>query len=747
MGTKVRPSQWRDSVSAAALSAKLFEDNADPIRKATASAILSGGDIHNYHMIAHINGYALNVKRFLKYVENNHAPGLPTGTLFKNSIDFALVKAAIEAELQPSNSYTVEVQSASFYDLDLAYYAYYMMQSLGWPTWTQQSNLLIINGHFFNYVGWGDNSTSSGIPGVPDFPPTILYLYLKDASSGEVISLPLAYPTIGVSVHATYKIIDNPSNKPGLNLGTRYWVYTPDGTYSDIDDAIENTTPYGELFYPIIPIRIDGRMLSEKKHKDLYTTSARALKKLYLKMEDLQDALEGKNLEDEDEKPDMDDLDDAWLIFGLDIYTTIPESIEYLYRFFTGLHAMTPATKSAYEGSKVNILSGIDPILSFYRITEGQFNMRFQYNYTEEKPNQSGNLSEKYESVVTYLDPRIYIYGMGDPDPTLMRVMVLHKSYITLKKQNYDGQKQPNGTHDEIIIHGPVHISYVNASGHRREVTHVIEEKFIDNPAQAGSSGFYLPVSHVTLHEIHSPVDREIVLYDAMMLSVYAAHIEKLKWYQTGIFRIVLQIVMIVIAVVLAMNFGPAGLSLATAFMEAMIYMIIVTMVSIAVELLVQEVGGTLGTILAIVLIITMVYFGKIRFNLDTFKGLPWFEQLWKASQIFVEIGSKAMDVYVSSETMAIEEGYAELLQETEEKQAELDEAWNLLGPEGSPYDPLYVTQNTTMMNPNESPTDFYDRVLNIGNIVEISLDQCEDFVANALKLPEPDNSDYIVVH
>ena len=730
------PTLRRDSVTADSVAAKLFEDDADPLKKATLSAILAGGDIYNYQMVAYINGYALHAQRFLNYAREYHDPGLPTGTLFNTTLDPAVVKTAIESDLVRKHSDTrqVIVQSAYFNNVDLNTYAFSLMEDFGWNRWTQANNHLVYNGVNYRYHSFTDNGNLNQAA-------TILYLNLQRISDNSIIRRSYPYPDGGVYGHATYTIVGE------AGTPTRYWSYFPDGTHQDVDTLINNTLPFGEEFYPIIPIRIDGKMLSEERHGKLYTTSARALKKLYLKMGDLQDALEGKNLEDDDEKPNMDDIDDSWFMFGLDIYTAVPQSAEYLYKFLSRLHDKAPDNKLAYTGSVDNIKSGTNPEWAFYKISEAQFKMVLQYNYTETKLRQAGDLKHRYENEVTYQRDTQYIYAEVDGDGNTLpsRRMYLYNSFITVKEQNYDANGNPDGTHNEIIMHGPVHTSTVNGSGHRRYVTKYIDADFIDSPSKAGTSGFYLPVSHVALKEVHDAVDREIVLYDSMMLAVYAIHIEKLKWYQTGIFKILLQVVLLVIAVVLAMNFGPPGMSLATAFMEAMVSMIIITMTSIAVQLIIEEVGGTVGAVLAIIVVVAALALGKFKVSFDTFKGLPWFDQIWKASQIFVDVGSKVIDVYVSSETMAIQEEYAELLKDVEEKQEELDKEWDLLGPENSPYDPLYVTQNTTMMNPNETPTDFYDRVLNIGNIVEISLDQCEDYVVNALALPEPDNSDYVL--
>jgi hypothetical protein len=718
-----------DVFTANATAAKLFDEVANPLKQATISAILAGHDIHDYHMMAYYNSFVVQADRYLEYGEKHYIEGLPAGKIYATALDKSLVEPAIESdEGQP-----VTVLYSFFTEFMIDYYVYTFLQEA--YNWTLGSNILSINSIIFKYVRYTTNYRPTTPTEIGNPASKIIITLQQVDLPDEEVDLIINHPGTGVYAHATYHYDSQPET------AKRFWIYDPrTGKWPDIDAVLEDTVPFGGQFYPIVPIRIDGEMLSESYSPEWYESARSIFKKLELDINELQDALSGEGLPPEDEKPDMNDIDDCWFLFALDIYTLVPESAEYLFNFFSDFAAVNSGQKELYEDSKNNIYSGEDAITAAFQVTEGQFNMFLEYNYIERIDGQTGVIAEKFVNDVIYIEPTVHTYYETDDEGIQYpaRNLYLINSYVSFKKRT------GVDTYDEVIIHGPVHASRVNALGHTKTVIKHIREDFINAPSKAGTSGFYIPISHVTLNEVFDRVNKEIVLFDGMMLAVYAGHKEHLAWYQTGFFRILLMIAIFIISVYLMTNFGPVALSLTQAIVQVAITQIIFMMVAIAADLLIKNIGGTFGTILAIALVVAAMYFAPgstLNFSLNTA------DDFLKATQVFVSAADKISGIYFQSEMAGLEEEYDSFMKNAKEQQDELDEAWDLLGPEGSPYDPLYVTQNTSMMNPNETVTQFYDRTSHTGNPGVLTLDQIENYVSNLLKLPEPDNSDYIVVH
>ena len=689
-------------------------------------AILMPGDIHNYHMFTYMNGYSLFVDRYLRYGKNHYTLGLPEGKIFASSLDPALVKGPIEAEV----GYPVTISSSYFSDLKIGIYVYQYLEH-AYPGWSLSNNSIILDPGatdvlVYRYSHYETNTVhyAPGITGIPG--TTITIHFVRASGGGSPVEVVIPRPDDGIYAHVVYH------RGSGTATVKRHWVYKPNGKYPAIDAVINNATPFGDEFLPIVPIRIDGKMLSETRDPDLYPSCRKILKKLWIDIDDIQDALNGKNTPEGEDKPDIDDLDDTWFLFGVDIYNGTKQSAEYLFRFLSGLHDRTGPTKTAYIASKVNIFSGEEALISVFSIAEGQFKMFLQYNYIDILPPVTGTLEKEYVKTVHFEKTDFWMHyehdGDGNPYPS--RVMLLENSYVSIKKRERDANRQLTGKIIELVLHGPIHVSDVKALGHRKLVLKRIDKSFIDSVSKRGQSGFYFPVSHTTLDEIYDRVDQEIILYDSMILALYAGHVEHLEWYETGIFRALLIVVLAVVSVVLAYTGNPAA-GITVAIMKTLIALTIAMVLSFTVKLIIEHIGGDLGIIIAIIVtVVTLYYTGQFNLDFTSVKTVV------DSVTAIATVANQVIDIYVHSGMVALQEEYDDFLKDQEEQQEEIDEIWDMLGPEDSPIDILFITQNTSMINREETPSDFFDRTLASNPGVK-TLSVIEDFASNALKLPE----------
>lgn len=114
-----------------------------------------------------------------------------------------------------------------------------------------------------------------------------------------------------------------------------------------------------------------------------------------------------------------------------------------------------------------------------------------------------------------------------------------------------------------------------------------------------------------------------IVFESSLSMICYSITVVKTKWYQTGIFKIFVLVVMIIIAVYtgyLDLNALATTMSTMTATQLATSVLISVA-VSVGINMLLRALGPELGALVAIIAIVAMAYGGYANMNLNNFNG------------------------------------------------------------------------------------------------------------------------------
>ncbi len=769
------------------LTAKLFPEEADPLAKATITAIQSGGDIHNFQMAAYIGGFALYARRYLDYGKKHYLLGLPEGFMGTMGIDIPAAESALRTLLGRQ----VTVLGGSTGEPVLAYFAYQALrEKFDWDYETNKTRpfATTLGTYPLNLVGYavikGEIKATLKLD--------MSLMSATHAGAGTAITPPEVTVTLGPApdpthmyTHVQYHWKSEPAAK------TRFWVYdTSTNRFPDLHPEEEEGTPLMSPFYPIVPLRIDKKFLGsggyEKGRTGLSDSATALLKKIRLKPSDLISAIEGPDekkdangkVTNKDElNKDLGDMDDAYFMFALDIYTKVEASLEYLNNFFHGLALGSPTSKTMFEryiqdlnkqasepgGGRGGVdmdgviappghpltsmptMSGITPIVpqNSVVIKEGNdFIMRFTYNYIEYTAVKSGKLTKKFEREVI-IRPEIKIgadEGFNEDGFQTRATQEIEASSIIFKKRLTDT------TYTQVEIHGLKHEVLVSKEGKRKKVTRVLTQVDYDRSEKndrdhKGDSGLFIPLAYDIIESIHDRLDREIVLYDGMMLVIMAGKIETLKWYQKGIFKILITIAVFILTVYLVMNFGPGGMTLAQAVFQTLSQMAMAWTLSIVVGLVMEKIGGKLGMIIALIITVAAMYFSG-HLDLSKFK-FPTAQDFMDSTKIFIEKTGEIMNTvgtignsYNQFQAAALKNEFENMLLESEEKMEELEEARNGLPKNDNPYDPLYVREMIETFHLNENPRDFYDRVLT-NNPGVLTLDVIKDWHGNMLKLPE----------
>jgi len=113
------------------------------------------------------------------------------------------------------------------------------------------------------------------------------------------------------------------------------------------------------------------------------------------------------------------------------------------------------------------------------------------------------------------------------------------------------------------------------------------------------------------------------VFESSLSMICYSITVVKTKWYQTGIFKIFVLIVMIIIAIYTG-YFDPQAFATAIGSMtatELVTAAIISIGVSVGIQLILKALGPEMGALVAIIAIVALAYGGYLNMNLNNFNG------------------------------------------------------------------------------------------------------------------------------
>lgn len=485
---------------------------------------------------------------------------------------------------------------------------------------------------------------------------------------------------------------------------TGFFTYQQDsGTYPIIDQVFSLDFKDLGTYYPWVYFRVNDERVASMAD----ITAYRHCKKVAGYVGANFDMLDEKVHED----PDIDDVQQSMLMFGLTPGEKDPSCMEYLYKHFDLMFANAiPPGKKANE-----LIEQFDAFTTspsqLQVIQDKVFKMTFQYSgiAKQRKPGKIGARGTyTSEYAVVAQDDQSFLTN-GPLGVSRATVPSAQPAWI------YRFQVE-DSTFEEIAVYG-LRCDY---QVHRKK----------GFGAGATAPELLIPIDRSVMRTI-SIRKKEQVLCNALHFFVSTAIIIKTPWYASGAFKIIMLVVAVVITIMSAgstwQSIVAAAALGATALTITVISLIITSMaIQYGVKLFVKKFGPQIGIIAAVAAMAVGAYGAS--------SNAAWGETL-------ISVGT-AMSSEVSN---AFQTAIADIMNDISQFESwakgqfdSLDDAKEQLGlnQQYVGLEPLEMVYRVPDLRIGEEPQDFYNRTVHSGNIGTISYDLIEFFVDTKLTLP-----------
>jgi hypothetical protein len=318
-----------------------------------------------------------------------------------------------------------------------------------------------------------------------------------------------------------------------------------------------------------------------------------------------------------------------------------------------------------------------------------------------------------------------------------------YHDYIIITRQfgEYDENGIPINMYHERILVMALSMEYrINTSAdsgnYRFRYAEIglfdVDESY--KPTQA----FRIPLSVQGLKDMPL-LKRETVVADAMTYTVFLVHKQKVKWYESGFFKIFFVVVAIILIIVVAYyGLGNIAASLAGAIFGAasspllvlITYVVLAFALGQVISMAGQSIGGIWGTIF---IVVASIYLGRAGGMTKGFQ-IPgsWGNAINYINSIspYLQGGMQVYSYYVSDQ---LQQEWEMFLLNARERERLLEEAWDQLESHSwlSPWD-IIKSRNFQA----EDPSEFLARTKNV-NPGRSANELVHNFARIALSLPE----------
>lgn len=568
---------------------------------------------------------------------------------------------------------------------------------------------------------------------------------------------------------------------------TRVYIYTI-GSGNAALDNYSSTLPIGEPkeFYPVLPIRIDNVSVFDNKSPALDKEAD--IRKAYKKAfgGDIDELIS-----EIDSNENVADIDYAYMVFGCSLNTKSKWEKQYIFDFFRSLANYQGTSSTAYsEYQAANNANGYQE----ESFRDGSFNINVNaLNIAVRSQNLPANTLRltvpgsaylgAFDMSITWSDISEARYtGVIEQDAkTGDTILTTGGQYQRRVDQDLlNAIRVSTSTVDEIIIKKQISkTEYIELVIKGLEHKNLIYKgKSVDiTGAEALSdnepSGFVIPLHEPTLRGMGIVRATEIAR-ESFILVFNSYQVVKQKWYQTGLFKFILAIVIaIVVAIITVVTAGTgtgpaaaggAGLLgtaasvgaflgfqglLAVAIgaaVNAIAAMIVVQLVAaVATQLFGERIGQIVAAVTSMAISLGMGPGGFSTANFSTnLANLGSIDKLAAMTSVTADIATIIQQGRIEDIQVEIEE----LQDEYEDEVKRLQEQWESLGFGNSVFDPLMLTDFSDPLSQmgdsfiapsfiGETSDQFIGRTLMTGSdLIELSQSMVSDFVDATLTLP-----------
>lgn len=340
----------------------------------------------------------------------------------------------------------------------------------------------------------------------------------------------------------------------------KLYIYKENTGNAVLDNIIQSSYVTENTFYPFIPVRIDNEFISVT-HPDIYTKSKKAFKKV------TSNGNLDTIIEQISDNESLGDIDYTYVMFGVPLNVKENASKEYLYNFFVEMRnqygngiADFDSWLDSYNAAKASIAAweawrqswnensvGTEPTVLPYPELKNKsvrlystnaslaFDMELSWSGIQEEfftgigktGALPGDVWLTKGNSITYDRP---VYGYSDEYIQQAEALELKTIYIYYQttSNTYKRLKIIDLLHRNTIYQG----HYVTIDSH--QALDDVEE-----------SGFLIPL-HDTVYKNTRLINATQMTTACSYLVFNSYQVVKIKWYQTGLFKVLLIIAVIV---------------------------------------------------------------------------------------------------------------------------------------------------------------------------------------------------------
>lgn len=544
------------------------------------------------------------------------------------------------------------------------------------------------------------------------------------------------------------------------------WLYEIGSGNTVLDDMIDNPIPVEGEFFPPIPVRLNGRFITEDLDGELYTQSAKAYKKM---MKKKFTTLIDKIADNED----IGDIDFAFMTFGVSLNVKENACRKYLYEFFTKLMGFQHYGSASYAAFVIRLTEYNQFIDDYMDFLDGTTTVvptwkplpSIKMNEVRIKPDGTANIP--YDMLLRWSNIEEHTgTGRGKPGAKtgeLWFEILPTQSWdqYIFRGANNEGEVDRLVKMDSKSLQGvrlfwqrsADEFTYLNIYG-LGHYNYVYNGKYVfisGNEAleDEDESGFIVPMHYDTMKKM-SLVDSTQMTTACCFMLFNCYQIVKQKWYEKGIFKILFVVVFAIVAAVFTggAGFGLLGTNLAVgstlgftgltaaivgSVVNALAAVILTTVIDMFARTLFGDTFGALvGAILSFVIFnVAMSFQATGAFSFD-WGSLMRAENLLKLTDAL----SQGYAAYINSANQTLI-GKIEDMQTNYEKQSDsISEMWaNNIGYSDISFNPGWITNSTQYQY--EPSSLFLSRTLMTGtDVANMSLDMITDYSRLNLTLP-----------
>jgi len=540
---------------------------------------------------------------------------------------------------------------------------------------------------------------------IPD--GALVYLVARDGTESTVFIGTESFDRDMECFQAKYTYTDDAGNQ---RIG--YFTYEHrHGEYPELDAVHEKTAVGKGTFFPVLIFRSGDRNLTASKYHDTeaYKSSVRLADSIGLDYQYIGDNI--------DSGESADDLQQAVLMMGVPAKTSDPVEAEYLFRFFDWLYKESSATT---EITSLDALKTSRPGQSI-RIKERDFDCTLSFSRIrrEHKTGSIGNVGT-YTCREVQTEKFLYQWRRTEKtqeDGTVSMVNLPVAIPYTVPALEY--RYQVTGSSYHVLTVENLKLRY-----------NIYGSKGVD--ANVGNSKLLVPLDYYISRSMR--YDRKDRLYYRSLHFVFNSRVTKtVKWYESGIFQVILMIIVVVITIwsggaggalagaISAGAYGAAAIIILSAIIQSVMTSLFMNLVF---KVVIEELGAEIGAVIAVVAFVAAVYGANV--------GADWSSAALQASN---NLANTSMSEYQQEKMTQYNEERQEFELLKDARLAELEEAENLLQ-QYALLDPRSFIAKEPQLIPGESPDSLYQRTVHVGNPGILQYDYIESYVELNTQLP-----------